>query len=353
MRRWWWQYRVVVSTTTTVLLTLALGGLEALESFSRIELPPALKHPLVPILLTMLILWSALSSYTQSRRSLVFHRRFVRPGLGELLRTEGERLSRGAKLFRGHDAVVMKIDVQGYTFLTYDMPYGMRRLFLDLWYTLVDDVVAKDVFFDKSLGDGSFYLFDAERCAGVCRFVLDAARRVRDETVPAFDRIFRERLSERLEAEPRLRSAAELYFERYRERAGGDFWERRTAVRIALVTGCVDEGLWGLSSQSHYDVQGTPLVLATRLEQAAASGEILLDRGFVEELEKSGAASEAAGMEVRTLHLRGIGERQVWVQSNHSLAGGAADSAAVASRRSGGGAPVVRGKDEPAGAIGL
>jgi len=358
VRRWWWQHRIVVSTTLTVLLTLLLGGIEALESFSRIELPSFLRHPLVPILLTMLILWSSLSSYTQSRRSLVFHRRFVRPGLGELLRSEGETLSRGAKLFRGHDAVVMKIDVESYTFLTFDMPYGMRRLFLDLWFTLVDDVVANDAFFDKSLGDGSFYLFDAGRRGGGCRFALAAARRVRDETVPAFDSIFRERLLERLDESPQLRIASELYFERYRQRAGSDFWHRHTAVRIALVAGCVDEGLWGLSDQSHYDVQGTPLVLATRLEQAAASGEILLDSSFVEQLRRElGERDVPPGLEMRTVELRGIGESRVWALPAAASRRPASRRADVGPRADGAeeaGSEREEGVDSPArGALGL
>ena len=314
LRAWWRRNRLRLSTGATVLLVLALGGLESLESFSRIEIPPLLEQPLVPILLTLLILFFAFQSYRQARASLAFYRRFVRPGLRMLLEVEGETLSRGEKLFRGHDAVVMKIDVEAYTFLTYDMPYGVRRLFLDLWYTLVDDVLAREVFFDKSLGDGSLYFFDAESRRGAAGAALEAALRVRDETVPLFDRTFHARLERMLERSPQLRIPSELYFERYRERAGADFWDRRTVVRIALVAGCVDEGLWGLSSQSHYDVQGTPLVVAARLEQAAASGEILLDRSFVESLRAElGDAGLPRALERRELDIRGIGWRPVWV----------------------------------------
>ncbi len=314
LRRWWRRHRLLISTSATVVLVLVLGGLEALESFTRIELPPLVHQPLVPILLTLLILFFALQSYRQSLHSQAFYRRFVRPGLRRLVEVDGELMSRGEKLFRPRQALVMKIDVEGYTFLTYDMPYGMRRLFLDLWYTLVDDVLARDIFFDKSLGDGSIYVFDATSREGACRTALAAALRVRDETVPRFDRIFRERLAAKIEQSPGLRVPSELYFERYRERAGGDFWKRPTAVRIALAAGCVDEGLWGLPKQSHYDVQGTALVVASRLEQAAASGEILLDRSFAAALESElGPTGMPRGLEERRIDIRGMGELRVWV----------------------------------------
>ena len=359
LRRWWRRHRLRISTTASVLLVLVLGGIEVLGFYGRFEVPPVLRHPLVPILLTLLILFFALQSYRQALNSSAFYRRFVRPGLRHLLELEEQTLSRGEKLFRPHQSVVMKIDVEGYTFLTYDMPYGMRRLFLDLWFTMVDDVLARDIFFDKSLGDGSLYLFDAEQRPDACRAALRAALRVRDETVPRFDRIFHEKLGERLRELPELRVASELYFERYRERAGTDFWQRSTVVRIALVAGCVDEGLWGLSSQSHYDVQGTPLVLVARLEQAAASGEILLDRSFVEALElEVGKDRLPPGLEPREIDIKGIGDRRVWVlppsaRRNVSIA--ASDSGEDLRRRLPDSAP-ERGRNlEPdaPGALGL
>jgi hypothetical protein len=186
-------------SSATLVLLLALAAILTVRGFSRLELPPPLAHPLLPILLVALILFSALRSYTLSLRALAFSRRFVRPGLRNLLEREAETLSRGEKLFRGHRSVVLKIDVEGFTFLTHDMPYGMRRLFVDLWYTLVDEVVARDVFFDKSLGDGSLYCFDAEERPHAARAALEAALRIRDTTVPRFDRVFRARPARRVQ----------------------------------------------------------------------------------------------------------------------------------------------------------
>lgn len=303
----WW-------TSTTLVLVLLLGGIEVLSRFSRVELPPSLGHPLVPVLLTLLILFCALQSYQQSLRSLAFYRRFVRPGLRDIVERESETLLRGEKLFRGRHAVLLKIDIEGSTFVTFDMPYGVRRLFLDLWFTLVDEVVARDVFLDKSLGDGSLYCFDAERGGGACTAALAAARRIRDETLPRFDVIFRAQLAELISTSSDLAVNAGRYFERYQKRAGESFWERRTEARMALVCGQVDEGLWGLSSQSHYDVQGTPVILVTRLEEEACRGEIVLDASFISalEIECGGAADLPADLIPRLVDVRGIGERRVF-----------------------------------------
>jgi class 3 adenylate cyclase len=320
-------------SSATLVLLLALAAILTVRGFSRLELPPPLAHPLLPILLVALILFSALRSYTLSLRALAFSRRFVRPGLRNLLEREAETLSRGEKLFRGHRSVVLKIDVEGFTFLTHDMPYGMRRLFVDLWYTLVDEVVARDVFFDKSLGDGSLYCFDAEERPHAARAALEAALRIRDTTVPRFDRVFRARLRDLLDGSSALRRPAEEYFERYRLRAGTSFWDRSTSVRIALVSGHVDEGLWGLSAQSHYDVQGPPVILASRLEQSAGSGEIVVDEAFVAALEGEVGARlhDELELEPRTVDVRGIGERRVftvgWRRPTEAPAGAADEPA--------------------------
>ena len=66
------------------------------------------------------------------------------------------------------------------------------------------------------------------------------------------------RLGLLLEATPELHRPMATFENRYQQRLGEDFRQRRTLVRIALASGYVDEGLWGLQSQSHYEVQGAP-----------------------------------------------------------------------------------------------
>ena len=202
----------------------------------------------------------------------------------------------------------MKIDMANYTRTTFDMPYGMRRLFQDLWFTLVDKVVARQVFLDKNLGDGSVYCFEDGLPGGSCSAALRAALEIRERQLGTFDRLYRQRLEVLLERTPELGKIAPRYYERYRAKTGQDFSERRTQIRIALTTGYVDEGLWGLASQSHYDVQGGPVVVATRLEEAAENGEIVFDDDFLAELEEESPDwLDRSLLEPRQVDLKGIG----------------------------------------------
>ncbi|MEM9556617.1 MAG: hypothetical protein AAGC60_20325 [Acidobacteriota bacterium] len=293
------------------LLIAALGaillGLSALGVAGWVDL----SSPLVALAIlgmTAAMTAVALAGDDAARRSLAFFGRFIRPGLQRLLEEEGAGMLRGDKLFRGRKTVIMKIDMVDYTKTTFPMPYGIRRLFQDLWFTLIDRVVADQVFLDKSLGDGSIYCFEDDLPGGSCSSALRAALEIRDRQVRRFDEEFTRRLRAKLEAEPELSEPAARYFAEYRERVGGSVWQRTTSIRIALVVGYVDEGLWGLSSQSHYDVQGTPMILATRLEDGARNGEIVFDRAFYEELRaESPALLDASAIEQRTMTLKGIG----------------------------------------------
>ena len=259
------------------------------------------------VFLTVVLIQLALRQQTEER-SLDFFGRFIRPGLKTLLQQEGRHMTEGDKFFRGRKTVILKIDMVGYTRATFDMPYGMRRLFQDLWFTLIDQVVAERVFLDKSLGDGSIYCLENPSPGGACTEALKSAIEIRDLQVHRFDRVFRSRLKEQLAEEPELAGAAESYFVRYRKRTSEDFWRRETGIRMALVTGYVDEGLWGLSSQSHYDVLGAPVILATRLEDQAENGEIVMDDQFLQELlEESGGLDLAHMLEHRRPSLKGIG----------------------------------------------
>ncbi len=289
---------------------LLLIGFLIAEEVGTLEVP-GLRLPAM-IFLTVVLIQLALRQQTEER-SLDFFGRFIRPGLKNLLQQEGRRMTEGDKFFRGRKTVILKIDMVGYTKATFDMPYGMRRLFQDLWFTLIDQVVAERVFLDKSLGDGSIYCLENPSPGGACTEALKSAIEIRDLQVRRFDRVFGRRLKEQLAREPELRQAAESYFERYRQRTSEDFWRRETGVRMALVTGYVDEGLWGLSSQSHYDVLGAPVILATRLEDQAQNGEIVMDDRFLHELLEERPGSDVADLlEQSRPSLKGIGPWDVY-----------------------------------------
>lgn len=292
----------------------ALHLLYLLDIFHLVHWPRPLASPLFLPLVSCLVFYFALQTYTDALRSVTFYSRFIRPGLERLLDDEGRRLLGDEKLFRGRKAVIMKLDMANYTRTTFDMPYGMRRLFQDLWFTRIDRVVAHQVFLDKSLGDGSVYCFEDNLPGGSCRAALAAAQEIRDRQVDLFDKAYRKHLMTLLTATPELAQRAEDYFATYRDKAGHTFDQRRTQVRIALTSGYVDEGLWGLTSQSHYDVHGGPLIVAARLESQAANGEIIFDEAFLEDLDdESSTPFDRSRLQRRTLDLKGIGTYQAWV----------------------------------------
>lgn len=290
------------------LLPSAIGGAAVLALITQELGTVELGRLHLPLLMLLAGVLARLALRQRSEeRSLGFFGRFIRPGLKRLLEQEGRNITEGDKLFRGRKAVLLKIDMVGYTKATFDMPYGMRRLFQDLWFTLIDQVVAERVFLDKSLGDGSIYCMESPFPEGACSGALRCAKEIRDLQVHRFDRVFNGRLKEQIAREPGLARAADAYFERYRERMGHEFWHRRTEVRMALVTGYVDEGLWGLSSRSHYDVQGAPVILVTRLEDQAQNGEIVWDRAFLDELLAETPSFDVGELEQRRPTLKGIG----------------------------------------------
>ena len=298
------------------IILLLLLGLYALFLFDALEWlhrPGPWSSPLFLPLLASLVFYYAVQNFTDALRSVAFYGRFIRPGLKDLLESQGHDLLGDEKLFRGRKTVILKLDMANFTRTTFTMPYGMRRLFLDLWFTLLDQVVAGKVFLDKSLGDGSVYCFEDGLPGGSCRVALETALEIRERQVGRFDQTYREGLDRLLERTPELVPRAEQYFEAYRQRHGEDFAERRTQIRIALVTGFVDEGLWGLTSQSHYDVQGEPLVLAARIEAQAQNGEIVFDEDFLRELQEEAPGwLDTSRLEERTLELKGVGSRKIY-----------------------------------------
>ncbi|MCP4903112.1 MAG: hypothetical protein GY906_39615 [bacterium] len=313
------QTKILRAVSSALAFLVALLAILAVRAFSVLELPSWLVSYRFITLLGALALLFVVQTYVRAVQLVSFYRRFVHPGLRSLLEEKGDELHRGEKLFRGRKTVIMKIDIAGFTAATFDMPYGMRRLFLDLWFTLIDQVVAHQVFMAKSVGDGSFYCFEDQLPGGSCRAALEAAISIRLEKVHQFDTMFHALLSEKIESSKEFRSHAEAYLARFEQRTGQSFWDRQTVVRIALVTGYVDEGLWGLSGQSHYDIQGSLPILATRLEETANNGEIVFDRDFLDEL-----AAQAPDIvnhmvvEPRTVSLKGIGMRDVVVLPDDS-----------------------------------
>lgn len=299
---------LIVSSSITLVLLLTLISVLAISAFSTLKLPPLVQSPRSLTLLAALILFFAVRTYTDALLTLGSYGRFIRPGLRSLLEEHGQSLLQGEKLFRGRKAVVLKIDVADFTATTFEMPYGMRRLFVDLWFTLIDHVVAENVFLDKSLGDGSVYYFDDGLAGGSCAIALKAAFRIRDHQVRQFDETFGRLFREHLEECAELAAPTQIFLDNFRKRVGKDFWERQTQVRIALVSGYVDEGLWGLSAQSHYDAQGKLPILASRLEEQAKIGEIVFDENFIDELEREQpGAVDRSVVERRKVDLKGIG----------------------------------------------
>ncbi|MCP4664203.1 MAG: adenylate/guanylate cyclase domain-containing protein [bacterium] len=319
---WWWtdgsaarsrRARPGRSELAILVFLFVLYGLQLAEHFSWLQLPRLVRSPLFLPLVSCLVFYFAVDTLTDALRSLAFYGRFIRPGLKRLLKQEGRSMSGDDKLFRGRKTVIMKVDMANYTRTTFTMPYGMRRLFQDLWFTLIDRVVADKVFLDKSLGDGSVYCLEDGLPGGSCSAALKAALEIRERQVRLFDETFRRQLRQKLDTVAELRESAEVYLEEYRGRMGQSFWERSTLVRIALVSGYVDEGLWGLSSQSHYDVQGGPIILATRMEAAAENGEIVVDRRFLEELdEESPGLVDRSRLERRVVDLKGVGTWEIF-----------------------------------------
>ena len=296
-----------------LFLLIALYAVYLLGVYTPSHLPSPVTSPFFLPFVGCLLLYVAAQSTSNALRTVAFYGRFIRPGLKRLLAHRGDQMSGDEKLFRGRKTVILKLDMANYTRTTFEMPYGMRRLFQDLWFTLVDRVVSESVFLDKNLGDGSVYCFEDHLPGGSCTVALLAALQIREHQVANFDRLYAERLEVLLERTPELRRVAEIYFQVFRQKTGQDFVQRRTQIRIALTTGYVDEGLWGLASQSHYDVQGAPLVVATRLEEEAKNGEIVFDSDFLAELEEeSPGLLDRALLEDRIVDLKGIGEWQLY-----------------------------------------
>jgi class 3 adenylate cyclase len=309
-----------ITSWASALSLLVLCGLHILnfaDEFLFAQIPINSEHPSLKSALSVSLIVTMIYQYIEQERALAFFGRFIRPGLKSLLREnfQGEAFS-DEKMFRPRRIAILKIDIVGHTETTFQMPYGIKRLFQDIWFTTIDQVVADRVFMDKNVGDGSIYCFSEDNKNGTCISALKAAIQIRDEALFQFDAAFSKQLKEFISVTPELKGPATAFFENYHRRTGKQFENRKTIVRIALVFGFVDEGLWGLTSQSHYDVQGDLVSLAARIESKARENEILMDEAFVKECQGY-LSNEKISPRLETL--KGMGEVKVYALRDCSV----------------------------------
>lgn len=275
--------------------------------------------PVLTCLVTIIVMLFSIEEHVHQERELAFFGRYIRRGLKQLLGENKSLATTRDKFFRGRKIPIMKIDIVGHTLSTYGMPYGIKREFQDLWFTHIDNVVAGHIFLDKGQGDGSYYYFDESIPGGSCAFVLSSALRVIEHTVKEFDVSFRNAVAARVARFPELSEPVSQFMQRYLKKTGKVFSAHETRVKIALVYGFVDEGLWGLPSQGHYDIEGDLLSLAARLESKASEAEIVMSEEFVEQLLKEGKIPPGYCLNWQCADLKGIGEHRFAVLSKASV----------------------------------
>ena len=262
--------------------------------------------------MTFVILLLAVEDYATHEMEMAFFGRFIRRGLKDLLSSHRSKAYMDEKIFRGRQVPIMKIDIIGYTDFTFGMPYGVKRIFQDLFFTHVDFVVGDRTFFDKSEGDGSVYYFSERKGESGCLATLESALKIRNFAVKEFDHNFKGRLKDLLQKTPELTLPMQRYLNGYQTKTGEDFWKHQTRVRIALAYGFVDEGLWGLTAQSHYGVEGDLITIVARIEKTTNEEEILANDKFIDALKKDNPnVIQNLDIQWRTVKLKGIGDVQI------------------------------------------
>jgi hypothetical protein len=265
--------------------------------------------PLITATLTIAVAMFTADEYINKVKMLAFFGRFIRPGLKSLIRDlRGSLGAYAGNWHRGARVALFKIDIVGYTDATYGMPYGIKRIFNDLWFTHIDQVLERISFFDHPEGDGSVYCIREEAKGGACASVVAAAQQVESVAIPAFDREFRLKVKKLVKSCPELKMPFCNFEKKYRDLSECDFWERQTRVRFVFHFGWVDEGLWGLKTKSHYNVQGNRMIEISRLEKFAREGEYLMTRAFIDQwLAEDPSAKDQFCFEWRSDVLKGIG----------------------------------------------
>lgn len=266
---------------------------------------PFFDFPVAVSSLSLVAILISAREYVRTEQSLSFFGRFVRPGLRELLISFGTRNLSQRKVFRGRKIPIAKIDIVGHTDLTYGMPYGIKRLFQDLWFSHIDAKFDEISFVDKNVGDGSIYCIRENAVPGPCSAALRKVLEIHEAVLPCFWKEFKSECENLLQSFPEIRPHFEDFLARFEARTRQVFWSRELKIYVALVYGYVDEGLWGQLSQSHYDVQGDLVTLAARVESAATPGEIAMDEGFAKELAREGNFQLTFDWEEKSL--KGVG----------------------------------------------
>lgn len=300
----------LIALTKAFSLTAILAGIfsSSLLTFNFLG-ASWIDYQIIMNVLTVFVLLLSVEDYAKKQKELAFFGRFVRPGLRNLLMGPHLHLLKDDKGFHGRKAFILKMDVVNHTLTTYQMPYGVKRLFQDMWFSTMDRVFSEHSFLDKNLGDGSIYCFADEERMGPR--VLNMAFQIINEELAKFDQAFHKELQALLAREDELHAPFLNYKQIYRERFGHHFHERKTKVRIAVAYGMVDEGLWGQVEQAHYDVQGDLVTLVARLESEAGVGEIVIDEQYFTKLKADSPQSDFVFRE-DLVQLKGIGETKLF-----------------------------------------
>ena len=216
----------------------------------------------------------------QSATALAFYGRFIRPGLKTYLKRRVKTDS-DVKSIHRIQIPILKIDIVDFTPFVSGMPHEVRRLFTDLWCELIDQQLEDKILMDKFEGDGSIYYLKPDIPGGSCTFAMQCASEIIENTTSKFDLVFRKELKTLTRENPNLVLAMADHAEKYRAKTGKNFLTNPTRVRFAMVYGFVDEGLWGMTSHSHYDISGDILITLARIEKEASENQVVASSDFL------------------------------------------------------------------------
>lgn len=301
--------KYTITELATVFSLLILHALHVYDRVLNANRAIYIHPPLWTAILTIFIMALATEEYIRKIQLLAFFGRFIRPGLKQLLWDFRHKSETKSEWIRGKKIPLLKVDIVGYTDNTYKMPYGVKRLYQDLWYSYVDRILEKNSFFDMPEGDGSIYCISDGLLGGSCRAAINAAEEIKVKAIPAFDKAFKMKLALLLESVPQLRESFENFSYRYQLRMKENFSNQKTSARFIFHYSWVDEGLWGLKTKSHYNVAGDCLIELVRLEKIAGHGDYLMTRDFYNKwLEEDRDAVLRYDFDHQKRDLKGIGE---------------------------------------------
>lgn len=292
----------------TVIVLISLHGIHFYSGVLMGNHAHFIHLPFLTALLTILVSAISAEDYISKTLLLSFYSRFIRPGLRQLLWDFRGYPEAQHAWHRGKKIPIMKIDIVGYTITTYSMPWGIKRFHKDIWFGHLDKIMTGLNFLDMPQGDGSIYCIREDLQGGSCSKSIETARYILENVIEKFDEEFKVRAMAEISSSIRLQVVWQKFLSRYKGFSGHDFWDRRTKVRFVFHYGWIDEGLWGLKSQSHYDILADLLIDIARLEKHADADEFLVTRAFVEQWKIENPQQFAEfDLQWRTENLRGIG----------------------------------------------